>query len=483
MVAGTHSGCGKTTVATGLMAAFAGAGLAVQGFKAGPDYIDPGFHTLATGRPSRNLDTRLLPLPILRNLYRRAAERAKVNVVEGVMGLFDGAGAADERGSSAHLARILGLPVVLVVDASGMGRSAAAMVTGYARFEPALKVIGVVLNRVSGPSHAALITEAVEGAAGIPVIGSLGRDDGLSLPHRHLGLVPAAEQEGLRRTLSALAGKIRESIDLERLLQLADAAGARTAERDVGEGFIEEGTPLEDAAELPHPGRPAVRIGIARDKAFSFYYADALEHLESLGAELVPFSPLSDEPLPRDLSGLYLGGGFPEVFAAELAAAGRTREEVRAFAEAGGPVIAECGGMMYLCDSILDREGRRHPMAGVLPARAEMTPTLQGLGYVEALALADNPLAARGDSIAGHLFHYSRLVVVGGGEIGGGGESCPDCFRAFCLRRPSTGTEREDGFARLGTVASYLHLHLAGIPAAARRFVEHCASFTARRAF
>ncbi|MGB9887599.1 MAG: cobyrinate a,c-diamide synthase [Moorellales bacterium] len=444
-IAGVKSGVGKTTIATGIMAALARRGLTVQGFKVGPDYIDPTYHTAATGRVSRNLDTFLLGPEAVRESFFRACRGADLAIVEGVMGLFDGREGSGE-GSTAEICRLLGLPVVLVVDASSLGQSAAALVWGYSRFDPGLEVVGVILNRVAGPRHAALLKEAVEGATGIPVVGSLGREESLTLPSRHLGLVPAVEEEELARASRRLGEVVSDQVDLDRLVRLAQDA-----------------RPLNSPASFvfpPEPGGPKVVIALARDRAFHFYYQDTLELLEALGAELVPFSPLETPKLPPGAAGVYIGGGFPEVFLEALAANRTLKADLRRAVAMGMPVYAECGGLMYLCREVRGPEGDSWPMAGVIPAVCRMEGRLVGLGYREAEALRSNLLFAAGSLVRGHEFHYSRLEPEG-----------PNFCWAYRLRDGS-GRLRLDGYARGSLLASYLHLNLLGYPEAAASFLK-----------
>jgi cobyrinic acid a,c-diamide synthase len=353
IVAGTHSGVGKTTVAAGLLAAFARRGHRVQAFKAGPDYIDPSHLAGASGAPSRNLDLWLCGASEVRRIFARTA--AAVNVIEGMMGLFDGA--PDGRGSTAELAKALGVPVVLVVDAHALAQSAGAVAHGFATYDPAVRLAGVIFNRVASAGHYAYLRRAVR----VPSLGWLA--PGTPMPERHLGLVPAAE----RRSEPASV----EHVDLDRLLRLTKV-------------------PAPGGADPPPAGPPVARIGVARDEAFCFYYEDNLDRLREAGAEVVPFSPLRRE-LP-EVDAVYLGGGFPE--AHRVPAHPRLRDAVRS----GMPVYAECGGLMYLVGQ------------GLLPGRIEMTGRLQDFGYVRARAERDTVVLARGRGVRGHEFHYSRWV-------------------------------------------------------------------------
>jgi cobyrinic acid a,c-diamide synthase len=451
VVAGTSSGAGKTSVACGLIGALRRRGHTVQGFKVGPDYIDPSHHALASGRPGRNLDAFLNGPELIAPLFRHGSAGADIAVIEGVMGLFDGASGRGELASTAHVAKLLDAPVLLVVDGSSMARSAAAVVHGFATFDPALRVAGVVFNRVGSDHHEQLLREAIA-PSGIPVLGALRRDDRVTTPERHLGLVPAVEREDrARQALDALASVIDAHADLDAIVALAQAAP------DVAGPAWNPGAPTAGAkppAGPGAPGGPTTRIAIARGPAFAFHYEENLELLRAAGAELVPFDPLTDETLPEGAGALVLAGGFPEVFGEELAANARLRAEVAAFARAGRPVLAECGGLLYLCAEL---DG--HPMCGVLDASARMTGRLS-LGYREATAIGATPWIDPGERVRGHEFHYTSV------EWRGPDPATP----AWSLA--SRGRQREDGFVIGGVQAGYLHVHWAAHPDLARRFAR-----------
>ena len=444
VVAGTHSGVGKTTVASGLMAALSQKGLRVAPFKIGPDFIDPSYHTLAAGRPGRNLDAFLSGPDLIAPLFAHGARDADVAVVEGVMGLFDGKSGGGEYASTAHVAKLLDAPVLLVIDASAMARSAAAMVHGYATFDPALRLGGVILNRVGSERHERMLREAIA-PLNIPVLGVLRRDAGIQTPDRHLGLVPVAERRReARAALDATGEKISRSCDLDAVLRLARSAGRLDAD--------------PWSPEAPEPGPPA-RVAVAAGPSFSFLYEENLELLRGAGAEVAFFDPTFDEELPECTDALYLGGGFPETYAEALAANEPLKERVRAFAKEGRPIIAECGGLLYLV-----RELDGHRMCGVLPADARMTDRLS-LGYREALAAHDSPLSESGTRVRGHEFHYSAV------EPGAGERS------AWELE--GRGPE---GFISENVHASYLHLHWAATPEMPRRLVRAAARSAGVRA-
>lgn len=448
VVAAPSSGSGKTTVATGLMAAFAGRGLSVSPHKVGPDYIDPGYHALATGRPGRNLDAYLCGTELLRPLFAHGARGADLAVVEGVMGLYDGAAGQGELASTAQVAKVLRAPVVLVVDGSSQSRSVAALVHGFASFDPEVRIGGVILNKVGSDRHEELLRDALT-ESGVPVLGVLRRAEQVRTPSRHLGLVPVAEREpDAVAAVAALAEQVRAGCDLNALLALArsapslpdeawDPAVAVGAETDAGAGV-----PARSA------GRPVVAV--AGGAAFTFSYAEHAELLDAAGAQVVPFDPLRDERLPEGAGALVIGGGFPEVYAPELSANERLRKEVGELARSGAPVAAECAGLLYLSHSL---DGK--PMCGVLDARARMSERLT-LGYREVVAVADSALAESGTRARGHEFHRT-VIDPGAGATPAWGVVGPQ--------------RRTEGFVQDGVHASYLHVHWAGLPGAARRLV------------
>jgi len=446
VVAGIASGVGKTTFACALAAAFAARGRRVQPFKVGPDYIDSGYHTRAAGRASRNLDSFLLPHATLRAVFARAAARADVAVVEGVMGLFDGRSSADEEGSTAQVAKLIDAPVLVVIDVRAMARTAAALALGCVGMDPALRIAGFLLDRVGSDAHARSASEAIEAATGLPVLGALPRDDALALPERHLGLVPAVESAPDDAFFARLAMLAEGHAALDRIWRIAGDA-----------------PPLPREEAVPGPVAPAsrARIAIARDEAFHFYYEDALEVLAASGAELVPFSPLGDRGLPDGVQGLYVGGGFPEMHAAALAANRPMRDALVRAVRDGMPVYAECGGLMYLGRSLEDLDGRRHEMVGVIPADSVMHRRRLTLGYRTVSSLRATPLLRAGETVRGHEFHWSELAR----------PLAPD--RA--AYRVAERSDALEGYADGGVLGSYVHLHFAAHPAMARRFVESCA--------
>ncbi|HEY5989090.1 MAG TPA: cobyrinate a,c-diamide synthase, partial [Streptosporangiaceae bacterium] len=457
VVAAPASGHGKTTVATGLMAALAARGLAVSGHKVGPDYIDPGYHALATGRPGRNLDPVLCGEDLIGPLFAHGAAGAGIAVVEGVMGLFDGRGSS-AFGSTAHVAELLGAPVVLVVDASAQGRSVAALVSGFASYDPGVRLRGVILNRVGSARHEEILRDGLAGI-GMPVLGALGRDDAIAAPSRHLGLIPAAEREGAaRQAVSRLATLIAKAVDLDAVIALARSAGPLSAAAwspQAGASAAAGASPPQPAGDASpsSAGAQASRpvVAVAGGAAFSFCYTETIELLAAAGAELATVDPMRDEALPPGTAGLVVGGGFPEVHAHELSANERLRVDVARLAWSGAPVTAECAGLLYLA-----RELDGNPMCGVIDASARMTGKLT-LGYRDATAAGDSVLATAGTVARGHEFHRTALSpahsVVPAWTFGG----------------------RAEGFVRRRVHASYLHLHWAGYPEMARRVVAAAA--------
>ncbi|MEV5808926.1 cobyrinate a,c-diamide synthase [Streptomyces parvulus] len=471
VVAAPSSGSGKTTVATGLMAALTARGLAVSPHKVGPDYIDPGYHALATGRTGRNLDAYLCGPELVEPLFLHGSRGCDIAVIEGVMGLYDGAAGEGELASTAHVAKLLRAPVVLVVDASAQSRSVAALVHGFVSFDPDVRVAGVILNKVGSDRHEVMLREALD-AVGVPVLGALRRAAPVETPSRHLGLVPVAERGSAAvEAVSAMAALVADGCDLEGLVALARGAGTLSgAAWDAAEVLASPsprplpvpspGAALPDPRVRPERPRPhtpdgleKVRVAVAGGAAFTFSYAEHAELLAAAGAEVAVFDPLRDEELPEGTRGLVIGGGFPEVYVSELSANEGLRKSVAELALGGAPVAAECAGLLYL-----GRELDGLPMCGVLDTSARMSGRLT-LGYRDCVALTDSPLAVAGTRMRGHEFH--RTVV----EPGAG--AAP----AWGMRTPQ---RRIEGFVEGGVHASYLHTHWAAQPLVARRFVESC---------
>ncbi len=477
VIAGVSSGVGKTTVTVGLLEAFRRLGLRVRAFKVGPDFIDPGFHAQVTGGPSYNLDGWICSRESVLETVARQAADADLALIEGVMGCFDGSDGKGEEGSTAQVAKWLGAPVVLVADARAMARSGAAVVLGFERFDPDLPIAGVIWNRVSGETHARWLDDALQQHCRALPLGWLPREEALALPERHLGLVTARERRLTREFLDALVSAVEKSVDLDRLLSLAKSqVEPRPPHPDPlpqrGRGKRVLSLSLEGEGE--GEGAPAVKIGVAMDEAFQFYYPANFDLLKAAGAELVFWSPLMDSILPA-VDGLYLGGGYPELYARELSANVTMREAIRAFAESGRPLYAECGGLMYCSRALEDLDGNEHPMVGLLPTTVRMKPKKLTLGYVEVEFAADSPLAPAGAQVRGHEFHYSRIDEVPA--------SVPRVYRLRRRRggkggKPEAGreinAERAEGYLVDNALMSYVHLHFGSNPEIAAWFANHC---------
>ena len=443
VIAGVSSGVGKTTVTLGLLEAFHRRGLTVQAFKVGPDFIDPAFHALATGRPSYNLDGWMCGRDQVMATVGERAAHADLAMVEGVMGCFDGTDGLTEDGSTAQIAKWLGAPVVLVLDAGALARSVAAVVLGFERFDPDLVLAGVIFNRVGGKVHRQWLAQAVRSACKARPLGALPSDPGVALPERHLGLVTAVEGGYSPEVRQRLAALIEAHVDVDALVRLARSRVRRRA---------------------PFAGSTTVSatIAVARDRAFQFYYPDNLQALERAGARLVFWSPMADEALPA-ADGLYIGGGYPELYGRELAANALMRAAVRAFARSGRPVYAECGGLMYLAESLTDLDGHVWPMACVLPVPVVMERSRLVIGYREVTLTSAGPLGPAGTRARGHEFHCSRL-----------GDIPAAVARLYDVTDRSGGASRAEGFVVDGALLTYVHLHFGSNSALAANFVAAC---------
>lgn len=445
MIAAPHGRSGKTVLTLGLLRALSNRGLAVQPFKKGPDYIDTGWHTVAARRDARNLDCFFMDDPTMRGVLRTAGEGADVCMVEGAMGLFDGLD-VEGSSSSAEVAKRLGLPVVLVVDVTRMTRTTAAVVQGLARFDEELTVAGVLLNRVQGARQEKLVRAAVERYCGLPVVGALPKDAALDIPDRHLGLTSSTEAREKDAFLDGIAAVVEQHVDIDALLELA-----ATAPPLPGGGAA--------AVAAPPLRAPRVRMAVVRDRAFSFYYPENLQALEAAGAELVFADSLEDDALPDDVRGLYVGGGFPEMFAAQLQANEGFRRSVRRFAAQGFPVYAECGGLMYLARRLVCAQGA-YDMAGVLDLDVAMEERRQGHGYAVIVAGEDHPWLPVGTELKGHEHHHSHVV------------NCGAQVRfAFGNVRGHGIADRRDGACCGNVVAGYTHVNALASPAWAPGFV------------
>ena len=453
LIAAPYSGSGKTTVTIGLMECFRRRGLTVAPFKVGPDFIDPGYHALVTGRPSRNLDSWMNSPATVQEIFSRQAEGADISVIEGVMGLFDGSGGRSEEGSSAQIAKLTGSTVFLVIDAKGFARSAAAFVKGFVEFDPAVRIGGVIFNNVASDSHCRILREAVESSLpNIRVIGCIPRDSRLQIPARHLGLLTAEENGLTADFLDHLVEVLRKSLDL----------GALWAAAGVGD-FVE-------VPAVPAPVGPAVRIAVARDRAFCFVYETNLELLRAAGAELVEFSPLADRALPAGIAGIYLPGGYPESHADALAENRPLLGALRDAIEAGMPVYAECGGFIYLTEGVVENQDGveiLHDFAGIFPVRTRLLPRRKALGYREIRLTGDCLLGPAGTTARGHEFHYSEMD-----------ELPAEVPRLYRVSKGETELGPE-GYRYKNCLASYIHLHFASNPGLAEAFVTNCRAFAA----
>lgn len=449
VLAGTHSGVGKTTLTLGLLAALRQRGLKVQPFKVGPDYIDPGLHGVAAGRNSHNLDSWLGTAQSVQELFMKRAAGCDVALVEGVMGLYDGAKGQGEVGSTAQVAKILQAPVVLVFSAKGLARSAAALVKGYQSFDPAVQICGVIANGVGSDRHRAFLEESLREELGIPLLGAVSHRQDIVLPQRHLGLLPATEHSTLHNVLMKAGEHLEQQVDIDQMLALAKAAAELQGPSTAG-GQVEH---------LP------VRLAVARDEAFHFYYEDSLDYLRELGAELVFFSPLRDRCLPSHIDGIYIGGGFPEQFLPALSGNHALPQAIRQCWAQGMPVYAECGGLMYLCREISNLAGESYPGVGLVPARVKMANRLAALGYVRARALQPSILGPAGQELKGHEFHWSTV------------EPLAEHPYAYSLTGGRGAQGRSEGYMRGNLLASYVHLHFRYQPQAARHFLAACLDY------
>lgn len=458
VIGGTGSGVGKTSLALGLARALARQGLRVQTFKVGPDFLDPSYLAMASGRTCYNLDGWMTSRRYVERLFARTTADADIAVVEGVMGMFDGACASSLEGSTAEIAGWLAAPVILVVNAHGVARSLAATVMGFARFEPEVQVAGVIANQSGSRRHRDWLAESLAAAELPPLVGAVPRGALPSLASRHLGLVTADRATVDPQVIEKLAHACQEHLDLSLLLELARSAQASSRKVPHDQQLAE----MRDAEV-----RPRIRLGIARDEAFHFYYPDNLEALQRRGAQLVPFSPIRDRQLPQDLDALYFGGGYPELYAEKLSANGTMLDEVRRFADSGRCVYAECGGLIYLGRSVEGLDGRRFPLAGVLPLDTSMRKSLKVLGYTEVAFTAECLWGPAGQTCRGHEFHYSEITAEDGRTQG--------WQPAYSVRRRRAGGQPGcEGFSKGSVQAGYIHLHWASRPEIVDYFISRC---------
>lgn len=446
IVAGASSDVGKTTFTIGLMAAYKKRGLEIQGYKVGPDYIDPSYHTAITGRVSRNLDTWMTSEDTMKEIFHRGCEGVDLAIIEGVMGLYDGKNPLSNKNSSAEISMLLKTPVILIISARGIARSAAAIVFGYQNFCPELNIAGVIVNRVGSKKHFKLLKDVIEHECKVPVLGYLEKDSDIVMPARHLGLIPALERGELNPLFDRLADTFNETIDLDNLLEIAKKAPKLEY-------------PKVDFFKKPEDELEEVNIAVAKDQAFNFYYPENIDLLEIAGAKIHYFSPLNDEKLPNNIDALYIGGGYPEEFAARLAENILLKKEIKHSIDNGLPTFAECGGYMYLAESIIDHEEKRYEMVGVIPAEVTMKYKLIALGYREITALSDNLLLDKGEKARGHEFHYSTLES--------SNDEYPFAYEVSGLRGKSF-----DGYNKDNLLAGYTHLHFASNIHLVERYIK-----------
>jgi cobyrinic acid a,c-diamide synthase len=497
VIAGTHSGSGKTSLTLALTHALTRRGLTVQTFKAGPDFLDPTYLALASGRSCYNLDGWMSGKEHVCRLFERAAADADCALVEGVMGLYDGADTATDEGSTAQIARWLDAPVLLVVNVHGMGRSVAALVKGFVHFAKDLRFAGVVANHCGSERHAAWLADSIYTAELPPLVGAIPRGDFSKLASRHLGLVTADERLLSESVLDALADALERHISINALfphlpvrtisIPISPDAGRRketvlNVRVEMTQHPLRQETLFpewseEKRAALPATfprsgvkeigaGRGRIRIGVARDSAFHFYYEDLFDALDAAGCETAFFSPLSDQRLPERISGLYFGGGYPEAHAAALAANGELLAGIRDYATSGKPLYAECGGLMYLSRGLLAADGRFHPFLGILPSRTRMLAVKKALGYVEVTLTTDSLWGRCGDVFRGHEFHYSELIDDPAAD--------PSWRMVYALKRRRSEAVEKEGFQNGAVLASYTHLAYAARPAAIEHFLNRC---------
>lgn len=446
IIAGASSDVGKTTFSIGLMAAYKKQGFKLQGFKVGPDYIDPSYHTAITGRVSRNLDTWMMSEDTMKEVFLRGSTEADLSIIEGVMGLFDGKDPLSNKNSTAEISILLQAPTILIINASGIARSAAAIVLGYQKFCPELIIAGVIVNQVGSKKHYQLLKDVIEYECNIPVLGYLEKDLDIVMPARHLGLIPALERGELSPLFEKLANKFTENIDLDYLFNIAKEA----PELELTSNNIFKTTNREI---------DQVNIAVAKDQAFNFYYPENIDLLELSGAKIHYFSPLSDEELPENIDALYIGGGYPEEFAAKLAENIKLKKDIKQKINAGLPTFAECGGYMYLAETIIDHQTNRYEMVGVIPAEVTMKNKLIALGYREVTALGKNLLLAKGEKARGHEFHYSTITP----SI----SDYPYAYEVNGLRGNCY-----DGYNSGNLLAGYTHLHFASNIKVVERFLQ-----------
>jgi cobyrinic acid a,c-diamide synthase len=445
VIAGTGSGVGKTTLTIGLMSALKSRGLEVQGFKCGPDYIDPSYHTAVTGRPARNLDSWMLREETVRDIYVRGSKGADISIIEGVMGFFDGKNPRTNAGSTAEISMITESPVILVVNCASMARSAAAIVKGFQMLAEGPNIVGVIANKVGSEGHFKIVKTAIEQECSIPVIGYLQRELDIEIPERHLGLIPSIERGELQPFFQQLGELAEKTIDIDEIIKLSKA---NVLQGDSASLFEKENS------------EKSVRIAVAKDAAFNFYYPENLEMLQAAGAELVYFSPLAGEDLPPNVDGLYIGGGFPEEYAHRLSVNMEVKISIKEAVESGLPTLAECGGYMYLTEAITTTEQHEYSMVGIIPGKVKMQPKLAALGYREVTGEPGNFLLAENIQARGHEFHYSTFET---------NETENHAYSSKGMRG-----QKKEGFMKYNLVAGYTHIHFASCPELVQNWIAKC---------
>lgn len=460
MIAGTHSGVGKTTVTLGISAMLKKRGYRVQGFKSGPDYIDIGHHSEVTGNQSRNLDTWMMDNEVCKELFYRSAIKADISIIEGVMGLYDGRLGEKLKGSSAYLADVLNTPVILVMDVKGMAQSAGAVALGFKQYDSKTRICGIILNRIGSQRHFDFIKSAIETVVNIPVIGYLARNQDYGIGERHLGLIPSAENKNSSEFYNKLGELMESTVDVNKIIGIAGAVGefphfnksVFCIDKNVKQGSVK---------------KCSVKIGVALDEAFHFYYQDNLDLLESSGAELIYFSPLKDAELPGGINGLYIGGGFPEFFGPELEANENMRLAIYKAAMDGVVIYAECGGMMYLLDKLVNCDGNSFKMCGVFSAISRMEKKRQGLGYIMVNAQEDTIICKKGEVFKAHEFHWSSIIT-----------NNNDLSFAYSVSKGDNNKIKFDGFFSENVLASYVHIHFGSNPMLAENLLSSmCLSY------
>jgi cobyrinic acid a,c-diamide synthase len=443
VIAGTGSGVGKTTVTIGLMSALRKKGYIVQGFKCGPDYIDPTYHTAVTGRISRNIDSWMLNHEMVKEIVNRGSEDADISIIEGVMGLFDGKNPNNNEGTTAEISIITKSPVVLVVNCESMARSAAAIVKGFQVFLKETNIVAIIANNIGSVGHFNIVKTAIEMECSIPVVGYLMKEQDITIPERHLGLIPSVERGELNPFFNQLGNLVLETVDLDTLYELAKAPTLKIKRSQFGKRAMKD-----------------VRIAVARDAAFNFYYQENLEMLEAYGAKLVEFSPLEGEILPDQVNGLYIGGGFPEEFAAELSQQTEVKRSIKAAIEKGLPTLAECGGFMFLTEVIETTNEKQHEMVGIIPGKVKMQTQLAALGYREVIGEEGNFLFDGNLKAKGHEFHYSTFH--------------PKTEIQHAYKITGMHGLRQEGYMKGNLIAGYTHFHFGSCPEMVENWIKQC---------